>query len=743
MATKTAPIPISEEKLEAERKEILRQYRGLMRVARPHLHGEDAKRIKRAFTMAQQAHDNVRRKSGEPYILHPIAVARIVVEEMGLGTTSIIGALLHDVVEDTDIPLSTIEKEFGPKVSKIIDGLTKVPEAMKRYQSAQAETFRKVVITISEDVRVVLVKIADRLHNMRTLESMPREKQLKTRAETKFIYAPLAHRLGLYSIKSELEDLSLKYAHPVEYKMVQDKLDASKRTRDRFAREFVKPIEAQLKQRGINFEIKKRLKAVSSIWTKMQKQQIPFEEVYDVFAIRIILDTAIGDDEKVACWHVYSVVSDLYTPNPSRLRDWISVPRANGYESLHTTVMSHRGQWVEIQIRTRRMDEIAEKGYAAHWKYKGVNERRDRGIEQWLTRVRESIENNDMSALEFMEDFRANLFSDEVYAFTPRGDIKVLPKGATVLDFAFAVHSQVGLKCTGAKVNHKLVPLTQEVHNGDQIEIVKSSKLIVNHNWLNIARTARARNHIRYHLRKQERQMQDEGKEIIARKLKQLKMPFDDKTITQLMEFFDTKTASELYALVGEGRIPHTEIKKFKDEIHAHEAQPETAKKAKELIKAKHERDTLIVGADPDIDYTLAPCCKPIAGDDIFGYVTTGYGIKIHRINCPNAVQLMASRGEKIINAVWANDKRKRYDIGLKIIGTDRVGIINDLTHTISQQHRVNISGLHIDNNEKGLFEGNVRLSVVDRSQMDHIVEEIQKIEGIVNVFREGEEVQA
>lgn len=728
---------LSEREAEEEKKLILRQYRSLMRLARPHLHGDDAKKIKEAFHLAEEAHCDVRRKSGEPYILHPIAVARIVVEEMGLGTTSIIGALLHDVVEDTEIELEEIEARFGTRVSRIIDGLTKVPDVKNRYQSAQAETFRKVLITIAEDIRVVLIKIADRLHNMRTLDGMPRDKQLKTRSETKLVYAPLAHRLGLYSIKSELEDISLKYTKPQEYRQIQEKIDQTKRARDRFVRKFVKPIEANLKSAGIKFEVKKRMKAVSSIWAKMQRQGIGFEQVYDLFAVRIIIDPAVGESEKNACWHVYSIISDLYTPNPKRLRDWISVPRANGYESLHTTVMSHQGQWVEVQIRTRRMDEIAEKGYAAHWKYKGVSDRGEKGVEAWLNRVRESIENKDMDALEFMDDFRSNLFSAEVYVFTPRGDIKVMPKGATVLDFAFSVHSQIGLRCMSAKVNHKLVPLAHPLKNGDQVEIIKASQIKANSGWLRIAKTAKARNHIRQHMRKQELQLRDQGKEIIARKLKQLKMPFNDVTIAQLVEYFDTKTATELYAHVGEGRIPHTEIKKFQESIKENSNQPDTAKKAKATIKSKHRQDTLIVGADPDIDYTLAPCCKPIAGDDIFGYVTAGQGIKIHRIDCPNAVQMMASHGDRIIDAAWANDKRKRYEISLRILGTDRMGIINDIVQVISNQYRINIKSMQISRITNGLFDGSIILSVLDRDQAEEITGEMRQVEGVVNVYRD------
>ncbi len=571
------------EKEEQEKNEILQRYRHLLRLARPYMQGDDAKKIKKAFQIATEAHGNVRRKSGEPYIFHPIEVARIVVEEMGLGTTSIICALLHDVVEDSDIPLSRLEKEFGGRVAKIIDGLTKVPSDMfGQEKSQQAETFRKVLLTISEDIRVVLIKIADRLHNMRTLESMPIAKQLKIKAETQYIYAPLAHRLGLYNIRSELDDLSLKYSNRAAYDEIVEHIKRTKASRTRFINEFKKPIEDELARQGFDFEIKSRMKSISSIQKKMSKQQIPFDEVYDLFAIRLILNTGVGEDEKSACWRTYSVVTDFYQPSPQRLRDWISSPKTTGYESLHTTVMSKKGQWVEVQIRTHRMDEIAEKGYAAHWKYKGGSDKSESSIEGWIARVRESIENKDLSALEFIDEFQNNFFSDEIYVFTPKGDLKVLPQGSTILDFAFDVHSEIGERCMGGKVNHKLVPLNYELQNGDQIEILISSKTKVNEDWLSYVRTSKSKQLIRQALKKDQKIVVEDGKDIVKRKLKQLKLEFNDETVNQLLDYFKFKYASDFYYAVGKGKIEHTQIKRFREEDEQYKALKVKPKRDKE-----------------------------------------------------------------------------------------------------------------------------------------------------------------
>ncbi|MEM9982501.1 MAG: RelA/SpoT family protein, partial [Bacteroidota bacterium] len=511
---------------ELEKKEILKRYRRLLRYAKPFLHGNDAKIIKLAFQVAAEAHQDMRRKSGEPYIYHPLAVAQICVQEIGLGTTAIVAALLHDVVEDTDIELEEIERKFGKKVAKIIDGLTKISGVTGQNTSLQAENFRKVLLTLSEDVRVILIKIADRLHNMRTLESMSRSKQLKISSETIYLYAPLAHRLGLYSIKSELEDLYLKYTDRDTYNDIAHNIKATKTVRDKFIKDFIEPIRKTIKEEGFRVTIKGRPKSIYSVWSKMKKQKIPFEKVYDLFAIRIILDDVLSEEEKAACWKVYSIVTDFYKPNPSRLRDWISTSRANGYESLHTTVMSGTGQWVEVQIRTRRMDDIAEKGYAAHWKYKdrdnGTKASEESGLDLWINKVRDMLENQDTSAIEFLDEFRSNLFNDEVFVFTPKGDLRILPAGATALDFAFDIHSEVGARCIGAKINNKLLPISYQLANGDQVEILTSKKQNPNEDWLRFVVSSKAKSKIREFLRDEKRKFIRKGKEITDKKLKQL-----------------------------------------------------------------------------------------------------------------------------------------------------------------------------------------------------------------------------
>src|SRR5687768_13979911 len=547
---------------EQEKKEIITRYRKLLRKAKPILKDKDAKLIKKAFTMSLEAHKDMRRKSGEPYIFHPLAVAQICVEEIGLGTTSIIAALLHDVVEDTDIELADIERLFGKKIARIIDGLTKIRGVFEFGTSQQAENFRKMLFTLSEDVRVILIKLADRLHNMRTLDSMPRNKQLKVASETIYLYAPLAHRLGLNAIKTELEDLYLRFTDKPIYESIVQKIDATKAVRNKFIKQFVAPVNGELEKLGIGFDIKGRPKSIHSIWNKMRKQNIPFEEVFDLFAIRIILDTPI-EQEKALCWQVYSIVTDYYTPNPDRLRDWISTPKSNGYESLHTTVMAKNGQWVEVQIRTKRMDEIAEKGYAAHWKYKDSNSTAESNLEKWLARVRDLLEQHNHSALDFVDDFRGNLFSDEVFVFTPKGELRNLPYGATALDFAFEIHTQVGSKCIGAKVNNKLVPINYVLKNGDQIEILTSQKQKPHEDWLRFVVSSKAKARIKEELKEDKKKSAEEGKEIIFRKVRQLKEEPSQQLIEQMRDYFKAATHFDLYFRVGAGFITTADIKRF------------------------------------------------------------------------------------------------------------------------------------------------------------------------------------
>ncbi|HEX8549200.1 MAG TPA: RelA/SpoT family protein, partial [Cytophagaceae bacterium] len=657
--------------IESENKEIVGRYRKLLKYAKPLLKDNDAKIIKKAFYTSLQAHKDMRRKSGEPYIYHPLAVAQIAVEEIGLGTTSVVAALLHDVVEDTHLEIEDIERDFGPKVAKIIDGLTKISGVFDHGSSQQAENFRKMILTLSDDVRVILIKLADRLHNMRTLGSMPRDKQLKIASETIYLYAPLAHRLGLYAIKTELEDLYLKYTDTEKYKEIAEKIKQTKAARDKFIKDFIAPIHKALERGGLEFIVKGRPKSIYSIFNKMKKQNIPFEEVYDLFAIRIIIHTE-PEDEKAACWKVYSIVTDFYKPNPDRLRDWISTPKANGYESLHTTVMSKPGQWVEVQIRTDRMDEIAEKGYAAHWKYKDNSAvRSETGLELWIRKVRELIETNDSSALEFMDDFRTNLFNEEVFAFTPRGDLKILPYGATALDFAFEIHTKIGFHCLGAKVNQKLVPLSYILNNGDQVEILTSSKQKPSEDWLKFVVSSKARAKIKDSLKEEKKQIAAEGKDIVLRKLSQMKLDLNNEVINQLLLHFNVKTPLQLYYDVAKGTIDPKDIKKFQEpkEVKKIEKKDISENKVGEVKKVGgQDSDMLLIGDDMDkIDYKLAKCCNPIPGDDVFGFVTVNEGIKIHRTTCPNAIELMSNYGYRVVKAKWTSQKEIAFLAGLKI----------------------------------------------------------------------------
>ncbi|WP_268036993.1 RelA/SpoT family protein [Algoriphagus sp. PAP.12] len=730
--------------VEEERKEILKRYRRLLRHAKPVLKPGDAKFIKQAFNVSLEAHKDMRRKSGEPYIYHPLEVALICVEEIGLGTTSIVAALLHDVVEDTDWELEDIEREFGPKVMTIIDGLTKISGVFEYGSSQQAENFRKMLLTLSDDVRVILIKIADRLNNMRTLGSMPRHKQLKISSETMYLYAPLAHRLGLYAIKSELEDLYLKYTDTDTYKDIVDKINESKSYRNKFIKSFIQPIEEELTRQGFRFSIKGRPKSVYSIYNKMKKQGIPFEEVYDLFAIRIILESEL-ESEKADCWQVYSIVTDFYKPNPDRLRDWISTPRSNGYESLHTTVMSNTGQWVEVQIRTDRMDEIAERGYAAHWKYKDSSGKSNSGLDDWITQVRSMLESNDGNAIEFMDDFRGNLFHEEVFVFTPKGDLKVLPFGASALDFAFEIHTEIGARCIGAKVNQKLVPINQKLKNGDQVEILTSSKQRPNEDWLNSVVTSRAKAKIKDALREEKKSAILDGREIVQRKLKQMKMDFNSETIEKLRAYFELKTANEFYYRVGKGTIDPTSIKSFKDfkenQKLKHKAIQEKVKDessfTKEIKSLKGpDHDQLLIGEDMDVvDYILAKCCNPIPGDDVFGFVTVNEGIKIHRTSCPNALELLSNHGNRVIKARWTSQKEIAFLAGLHIVGTDRVGLINDVTKVISNELKVNMRSITVDS-DAGIFEGTIKLYVHSTEHLDKLMNNLSQVEGIIKVSR-------
>lgn len=726
--------------LEAEKKEILKRYRALLRACKSTMQKGDKRMIRLAFNMALESHQDMRRKSGEPYIYHPVAVAQIAAEEIGLGTTSIVCALLHDVVEDTDITLEDIEREFGKKVAKIIDGLTKISGVFDYNSSLQAENFRKMLLTLADDVRVILIKLADRLHNMRTMDFMPRDKQLKISSETVYLYAPLAHRLGLYTLKSELEDLSMKYMEPVTYKFIAQQLNEKKTERENFVRDFIAPISEILNEQGLEADVYGRPKSIHSIWSKMRKKNIPFDEVYDLFAIRIILNSK-PDNEKSDCWKAYSIVTDLYHPNPDRLRDWISSPRANGYESLHTTVMGPRGQWVEVQIRTTRMNEIAEKGFAAHWKYKepSADSGADSGLDQWIHKVREMLNNPESNALDFLDDFKMNLFSDEIFIFTPKGALIQLPVNATALDFAFEIHTDIGASCIGAKVNHKLVPLSYKLQNGDQVEVITSSKQSPKEDWLNFVVTAKAKSKIKSSLKEEKRKIAEQGKEILERKLKSLKITYNTDNLYKLTYYFKLPSTLDLFFNVAKGLIDIKQLKEFVTSekiIENRPERPENLTPEQFNKKVKNDNDTLLIGEDlQKLDYKLSTCCNPIPGDDVFGFVTVGDGIKIHRTNCPNATKLMSNYGYRIVKARWNSQKELAFLTGLRIIGIDDVGLINNITTVISGDFKVNMRSITVDTNE-GMFDGSIMVYVNNTGHLDDMIAKLKTVPGVTSVTR-------
>lgn len=724
--------------LEAEKKEILKRYRALLRACRSTMQKGDKRMIRLAFDMALQSHQNMRRKSGEPYIYHPIAVAQIAAEEIGLGTTSIVCALLHDVVEDTDITLDDIEREFGKKVTKIIDGLTKISGVFDYNSSLQAENFRKMLLTLADDVRVILIKLADRLHNMRTMEFMPRDKQLKISSETVYLYAPLAHRLGLYTLKSELEDLSMKYMEPVTYKFIAKQLNEKKAERENFVKDFIAPIKDILIEQGLDSDVHGRPKSIHSIWSKMRKKNIPFDEVYDLFAIRIILNSK-PENEKSDCWKAYSIVTDLYHPNPDRLRDWISSPRANGYESLHTTVMGPRGQWVEVQIRTTRMNEIAEKGFAAHWKYK-EEPNTDSGLDQWIQKVRELLSNPEANAFDFLDDFKMNLFSDEIFIFTPKGSLIQLPVNATALDFAFEIHTDIGASCIGAKVNYKLVPLSYKLQNGDQVEIITSSKQSPKEDWLYFVVTAKAKSKIKSSLKEEKRKIAENGKEILERKLKSLKVTYNSDNLYKLAYFFKFPSTLDLFFNVAQGKIDVKQLKEFVASEKIIENKPERLEYVpNEQLNKKvkgDDSDTLLIGEDlQKLEYKLSACCNPIPGDDVFGFVTVGDGIKIHRTTCPNAAKLMANYGYRIVKAKWNSQKELAFLTGLQITGIDDVGLINKITTVISSDFKVNMRSITVDTDD-GIFEGSIMVYVNNTNHLDNLIIKLREVDGVSSVTR-------
>jgi GTP diphosphokinase / guanosine-3',5'-bis(diphosphate) 3'-diphosphatase len=724
---------------EQEKKLILREYRSLLRALKPKLKPGNKELVRIAFEMAAEAHKTMRRKSGEPYILHPLAVARICIEEIGLGVRSTICALLHDTVEDTDITLDDVQREFGTEIARIVDGLTKISNVIDVNASAQAENFKKILLTLTDDPRVILIKLSDRLHNMRTLESMKREKQLKISSETVYVYAPLAHRMGLYNVKTEMEDLAMKYMEPETYKEIAKKLAETKRERTRYINEFVRPIKEKLDKAGYKLEIQGRSKSIHSIWNKMKKKGVTFEEVYDLFAIRIILDSP-PETEKKDCWSVYSMITDEYTPSPERLRDWLSNPKSNGYEALHTTVMGPSGKWVEVQIRTLRMNEIAEKGLAAHWKYKEGADDESR-FDKWFHQIREVLNNQDTDSVDFLQDFKTSFLAEEIYVYTPKGDVKMLPVNSTALDFAFSIHSAVGSQCIGAKVNHKLVPISHRLRSGDQIEIITSSKQKPNDDWLNFVVTAKARTKIKDALKEVKRKIAEDGKYTLQKKLEGMGANFSQHNIDELTNFYKLASSLDLFYNIAVKSIDLKELKEFQvlgDRIEA----PKPIRPAIDLrndpgnVPSKKETELIIFGESSDkIVYNLANCCKPIPGDDVFGFVTTGKGLTIHRTNCPNASKLLANYGHRVVKTKWAKNKEISFLTGLRIVGLDDVGVINKITNLISGELKINISALTVEAKE-GIFEGNIKVFVNDKEELDQLVDRLKKLGGIQSVDR-------
>ena len=722
--------------LEKEKKEIINKYRSLLRACNDKTSKEDKKNIRKAFNLAVKGHENVRRKSGEPYILHPIAVAHICAKEIGLGTTSIICALLHDIVEDTDYTINDIEKLFGKKIALIINGLTKIADVFDQKVSLQAENFRKMLLTLSDDVRVIIIKLADRLHNMRTLDAMSKRQQLKIASETLYLYAPLAHRLGLYPIKTELEDLGLKFTKPEIYKAISLKLNETKFSRNKYINRFTIPIKNVLKNQGIKTIFKGRPKSIYSIREKIIQKGVTFDNIFDKFAIRIIVDSN-KQNEKSDCWKIYSIVTDFYKPNPDRLRDWISTPKANGYESLHTTVMGDDGKWVEVQSRSKRMDEIAEKGYAAHWQYKNQDSK-ENSLDIWISKISQLLENPESNAIDFIDDFKLNLFSGEIYVFTPQGDLRTLPKNATALDFAFDIHTQIGMQCLGVKVNGKLVPLSHKLLSGDQVEIITSQKQYPRKDWLRFVATSEAKSKIKSALKKEKKIIAEKGKELAERKLRHLRIKLNNSTEIELIKHFKSSSTLNLFYQFGNGEISNSDIKEFVKLKNAGWYQSIKNRIYKNRIISKTtKKDSFIVFNDDEevLDYQIAVCCNAIPGDEIFGFLSVIDGLKVHRNDCPNAIELRANYAYRILNAKWTSKDHINFIANLNLNGIDSVGLINKVTQIISKQMHVDIKAINIHTDD-GVFDGEITLKVHNEKFLSEITKKLEKIDGIVKITR-------
>ena len=721
---------------EKDNKLVVNAYRKLLRHSKPIVSKSDIDNIKKAFRISLEAHKKMRRKSGEPYILHPINVAQICVQEIGLGATSIIAALLHDVVEDTDLTIKFIEKNFGHNVARICDGLTKISGVFTPGSSIQSENFKKMLLTLVDDMRVILIKLADRLHNMRTLESMSRKGQLKISSETIYVYSPLAHRLGLYSIKSELDDLYLKYTDKRSFNYISNKLRDTKYSRDKFIKSFIRPINKKLKDLDLKFKILGRPKSIFSINNKIKNQDRSFEDIYDLFAIRIILDVNL-EEEKTVCWQAYSVVTDFYHPNSDRLKDWISTPKANGYESLHTTVMSSIGKWVEVQIRSKRMDDIAEKGFAAHWKYK-EKLKGDSRFDDWISSIRDLVSQKNYSPQEFLDDFRGNLYNEEVFVFTPNGDLKTLPINSTVLDFAYSIHTEVGSKCTGAIIDKVLVPLTQILKSGDQVNIITSTKQKPSEDWINKVVTSKAKSSIKSSLMRQRQNLSVQGKDLIKRKFKKLKLEFDEN-ISKVASYFHYKSVIEFYYDIAKGIFNLKKIREYLNSIEKLKIKEEkliVKDKSKKIINKKTSSNLILFdGNNQMLDYSISSCCNPIPGDDIFGFVTINEGIKVHRTNCSNSPELLSKYAYRVIKAEWFTKINDNLVSSLLINGTDRIGVLDDITKIISSQLKVNMKSISIKMKD-GIFEGKIELFVSDTLQLFKLIEKLQKVKNVIGIKR-------
>jgi GTP diphosphokinase / guanosine-3',5'-bis(diphosphate) 3'-diphosphatase len=714
---------------------------------------KDRQIIEKAFKIAYDAHKEMRRRSGEPYILHPLSVALIVTKDIGLGVKSIVSALLHDVVEDTDISLEEIEHNFGPKISSIIDGLTKIGELYDSNSSLQAENFRKMLLTLSDDVRVILIKLADRLHNMRTLDSMPRDKQIKIASETIYLYAPLAHRLGLYGIKTELEDLSLKYRYPEKYFELERKVAESEAERVTFINQFIEPVQEALNHQGLVYEITGRPKSIYSIWNKIQTKHIPFEEIYDLFAIRIVFDPVPDIPEKTQCWNVYSIITDIYTPKPERIRDWVSTPKANGYEALHITVMSPTGQWVEVQIRSRRLDEIAERGFAAHWKYKQANSQENE-LDKWLKKIRELLQDPNSNALEFIDDFKLNLFSSEIHVFTPKGELKALPKDVTALDFAYEIHSQIGNRAIGAKVNHKLVPLNFKLSSGDQVEIITSDKHRLQKEWLDFVITAKAKTAIKNALKAETKNRIEKGKSMLEHKLKELNLTPSSRIFQKIIPAYEVSNKEELYSKIGSEIIKLDDLSRILKKNTKNKwirywevtlglssetpVQEEDKEKEANGTKKYTSASPFILGENADEKtgtYAIAKCCNPIPGEDVIGYRNVYNSIIIHKSKCTNAVKLLSSQSNRIVPTRWTTHKILSFLVKIRIQGIDRFGVFNNITTVISKELSINMRTINLASHD-GIFEGELELYVHNINDLNKLIVNIGKIKGIEKVSR-------